>query len=187
MEIGETIYVHRRADWRRWLRAHFQTKAAIWLVLPHKNSDKASMVYNDAVEEALCFGWIDSIKKKLAVDAAVQRYTPRRSRSAYSQPNKERLRWLLEKGRVHSSVRAAAQRAVQPPFVFPADIVDQIKRDSAAWTWFRRQSGPYRRIRIAWVDSARERPEVFRRRLANLTRASAAGRALGYGGIEKYF
>ena len=77
MEIGETIYVHRRADWRRWLRAHFQTKAEIWLVLPHKNSDKASIVYNDAVEEALCFGWIDSIKKKLAVDAAVQRYTPR--------------------------------------------------------------------------------------------------------------
>ena len=76
MEIGETIYVHRRADWRRWLRAHFQTKAEIWLVLPHKNSDKASIVYNDAVEEALCFGWIDSIKKKLAVDAAVRSGRP---------------------------------------------------------------------------------------------------------------
>ena len=187
MDIGETLYVHRRADWRRWLRANFRAKPEIWLVLPHKASDKPSILYNDAVEEALCFGWIDSIKKKLSVDEAVQRYTPRRSRSPYSQPNRERLEWLLRYGRVHSTVRKEAETVVREPFVFPPDILRAIRRNKAAWGLFERQTGPYRRIRVAWVEGARKRPEEFQRRLARLVKACTAGRALGYGGIEKYF
>ena len=108
MEIGETIYVHRRADWRRWLRAHFQTKAEIWLVLPHKNSDKASIVYNDAVEEALCFGWIDSIKKKLAVDAARTAIPPRAGRGV---PTRSQTR--SDSG--GCSRRVASTRLFEPP------------------------------------------------------------------------
>ena len=187
MDIGETLYVHRRADWRRWLRANFRTKPEIWLVLPHKASDKPSVLYNDAVEEALCFGWIDSIKKKLTPDEAVQRYTPRRPRSPYSQPNRERLEWLLRNGRVHSTVRKEAEAVLREPFVFPAEILRAIRRDKAAWVWFEHQTGPYRRIRVAWVEGARKRPEEFHKRLGSLVKACAAGKALGYGGIDKYF
>ena len=187
MDIGDTLYVHRRADWRRWLRANFRTKAEIWLVLPHKASDKPCIGYNDAVEEALCFGWIDGIKKKLMIDEAVQRYTPRRSRSRYSQPNRERLKWLLRHGRVHSTVRGEAEAVVRQPFVFPQDILRTIRRDRASWAWFKRQTGPYRRIRVAWVDGARSHPVEFRKRLDSLVKANAARKVLGHGGIEKYF
>lgn len=187
MDVGQTLYVHRRAAWRRWLRANFRTNTEIWLVLPNKASGRPSLVYNDAVEEALCFGWIDSIKKKLSADEAVQRYSPRRPNRPYSQPNRERLRWLLEQGRVHPSLRAEARAVVDQPFVFPPDILEAIRRDPAAWRWFRRQTGPYRRIRVAWVDVARRHPDVFQQRLQSLVTACQARRQLAYGGIEKYF
>jgi uncharacterized protein YdeI (YjbR/CyaY-like superfamily) len=179
VNVGETLYVHRRADWRRWLRANFRRKTEIWLVLPHKASGRPGLVYKDAVEEALCFGWIDGLKKKGGVDEAVQRFTPRRPRSPFSQPNRERLRRLLEERRVHPSIRAAAEAVVRQPFVFPEDVLGAIRRNKIAWAWFRRQSAPYRRIRVAWVDAARRRPDEFRKRLRNLVRASATGEILG--------
>ena len=189
MEIGETLYVHRRADWRRWLQKHFRKMPDIWLVLPNKASGRPSLLYNDAVEEALCVGWIDSIKKTLGADEAVQRYSPRRSRSPYSQQNVERLRWLLKNDLVHANVRAAAEDAVARPFVFPRDIMAALKKDPEAWKWFQRQSGPYQRIRIWWVDAARStaHPEVFPQRLNALIEACKAKKLVGYGGIEKYF
>jgi uncharacterized protein YdeI (YjbR/CyaY-like superfamily) len=187
MEIGETLYVHRRADWRKWLQRHFRTHADIWLVLPHKASGRPSLLYNAAVEEALCVGWIDSIKKKLGPDEAVQRYSPRRARSPYSQQNIERLRWLLDQKLVHASVRAAAEEAVSQPFVFPKDIMAALKRHPEAWRWFQRQSAPYRRIRVWWVDAARSHPDAFRQRLGSLIDACKAKTIVGYGGIEKYF
>lgn len=187
MDIGEVLYVHERRAWRQWLWAHFQTKHEIWLVLPHKASGRPSLLYNDAVEEALCVGWIDSIKKKLRPDEAVQRYTPRRGGSAYSQPNKERLMWLLRHDLVHRDVRAAAEEIVRPRFVFPPDILKAIQRSDEAWRWFRRQTGPYRRIRVAYVEGVRNRPEEFDKRLAALVKACQARKRIGYGGIEKYY
>ena len=187
MEIGETLYVHRRRDWRRWLRAHFRTKREVWLVLPHKTAERASLAYSDAVEEALCVGWIDSIKKRHSADAAVQRYSPRRAKSPYSQLNRERLRWLLAHGLVHPRLRAEAEAVAEEPFVFPSDILAAIRRSRRGWRWFQQQSGPYRRIRVAWVDIARVRPEVFEQRLDDLVAACRAEKHLGYGGIEKYY
>ena len=92
MEIGKTLYVDTREAWRAWLAANFQTAAEIWLVNPNKASGRPRLLYNDAVEEALCFGWIDSTVKKLDAETAAQRYTPRNPKSSYSQMNKERLR-----------------------------------------------------------------------------------------------
>ena len=109
MEIGETLYVVDRKPWREWLEANFETARDIWLIYPNKASGQPRILYNDAVEEALCFGWIDSIIKKLDNLRTVQRFTPRNPKSGYSQQNKERLRWLADEGLLHPSVRESVE------------------------------------------------------------------------------
>ena len=187
MEIGETLYVTERGRWREWLEANFETAREIWLLYPNKATGKPRIPYNDAVEEALCFGWIDSIIKKAREGTAAQRFTPRNPKSGYSQPNKERLRWLDERGMIHPTVQEAARRALAEPFVFPDDVVDAIRADADAWRNYNAFSESYRRIRVAYVDAARIRPEEFDRRLASLIRATAKGRMLGTVGMEKYY
>ncbi len=104
MEITSTLTVATRAAWREWLTNHYTTEKEIWLVYPHKQTGKARLTYNDAVEEALCFGWIDSTVKRLDDDHSAQRFTPRNPKSPYSQPNQERLRWLVERDLVMPDV-----------------------------------------------------------------------------------
>ena len=87
-EVTRTLYVHRVADWRAWLRKHHKTSREIWLIFYRKSSDKPSISYNDWVDEALCFGWIDSVQKKIDNDRLAQRFTPRRPGSKTSKMNK---------------------------------------------------------------------------------------------------
>lgn len=88
-------YFENREDWRKWLMDNFETEDEIWFVFPLKSSGEKSIAYNDAVEEALCFEWIDSTIKPLDKEHRIQRFTPRKPKSTYSQANKERLKWLL--------------------------------------------------------------------------------------------
>ncbi|HEV8660354.1 MAG TPA: hypothetical protein VGS96_17240, partial [Thermoanaerobaculia bacterium] len=92
---GRTLYVHRVSDWRAWLRKHHKTAREIWLVYYRKSSGKPRISYNDAVHEAIAFGWIDSTVKKLDVDRFAQRFTPRRPGSKASEMNKARARRLV--------------------------------------------------------------------------------------------
>ncbi len=130
MEIGETLYVFEREPWREWLEANFDTAREIWLVYPNKASGEPRILYNDAVEEALCFGWIDSIIKKLDSLRAVQRFTPRKPRSGYSQQNKERLRWLAAQGLLHPSVRESVEDVLKEELCFPPTFCKRSGRTS---------------------------------------------------------
>ena len=94
-------YFENREDWRKWLMDNFETEDEIWFVFPLKSSGEKSIAYNDAVEEALCFEWIDSTIKPLDKEHRIQRFTPRKPKSTYSQANKERLKWLLENKMIH--------------------------------------------------------------------------------------
>ena len=187
MDIGETLYVYDRKPWRTWLEANFQTAGEIWLVYPNKASGEPCILYNDAVEEALCFGWIDSIIKKLDEMHAVQRFTPRNRRSGYSQQNRERLRRLADHGLLHPSVRESVGDVLREEFVFPEDILAAVRANGAAWEHFQGFSPAYQRIRVAYIDTARSRPEEFTRRLQSFLKATERGKQLGHGGIEKYF
>ena len=109
MDIGETLYVTDRTYWREWLEANFDTKQEVWLVYPNKAAGEPRILYNDAVKEALCFGWIDSIIKKLNEVRAAQRFTPRKAGSGYSQPTRERLSWLASEGLLHPSIRGSGR------------------------------------------------------------------------------
>jgi uncharacterized protein YdeI (YjbR/CyaY-like superfamily) len=188
MEIGETLYVTEREDWRAWLEEHFEDRDEIWLVMPKKASAKPAIEYNAAVEEALCFGWIDSTRKALDEDSSAQRFSPRRPGSGYSQPNKERLAWLAARGRIHASMQAAAEAVLAEAFDFPDDIIAAIRANPDAWVHYQDFPAGYQRIRIAYIDGARQRPEEFEKRLNNFIEKSAQGQMIrGYGGIDKYY
>ncbi|MBQ9827303.1 MAG: YdeI/OmpD-associated family protein [Lachnospiraceae bacterium] len=188
MEIKETFYTSDRNVWRRFLEEHFETAEEIWLIYPIKGSGEESITYNDAVEEALCFGWIDSTIKHTDEFHRAQRFTPRRKDSPYSQPNIERLIWLDERGLIHPKVRESVLPVIQKPFVFPEDIIGALKQDETVWENYTNFSEPYRRIRVAYIDAARDRPEEFQKRLGNFVEKTRKNKLItGYGGIEKYY
>ena len=188
METGTLFYTGERREWREWLAAHFQTEQEIWFVYPMKGADEAGLSYNDAVEEALCFGWIDSTVKRIDPLHRAQRFTPRRPGSPYSRPNIERLIWLDAQGLIHPEVRAAAADVIDAAYVFPEDILEAIRSDPAAWEHFEAFSEPYRRIRVAYIDAARGRPEEFRKRLESFLRKTRENKLIvGYGGVDKYY
>ena len=144
--------------------------------------------YNDAVEEALCFGWIDSTSRRVDEYHRAQRFTPRRAGSAYSQPNIERLLWLNERDLIHPEVRESILPLLRAPFVFPEDILEALRRDETVWENYRRFSEPYRRIRIAYIEAARRRPAEFEKRLSSFIEKTRRNKLIvGYGGIDKYY
>ena len=100
MEIGETLYVTDRTDFRRWLEQNHAGKKEIWLVQYKKATQKASLPYVDAVEEAICFGWIDGFEKTLDAERYATRFSPRRPRSNWTETNKERARRMIANGKM---------------------------------------------------------------------------------------
>ena len=155
---------------------------------PKAVTGKPRISYNDAVEEALCFGWIDSTVRSLDDEHTMQRFTPRKPGSTFSQPNIERLKWLDHHDLIHPEIRPSVLPVIHRAFVFPGDILDAIRADPPAWEFYQTLPDGYRRIRIAYVDAARKRPEEFDKRLAHFIRQSGQHKLIrGYGGIDKYY
>ena len=141
-----------------------------------------------AVEEALCFEWIDSTIKPLDKEHRIQRFTPRKPKSTYSQANKERLKWLLANKMIHPEFEDKIRTVLSDPFIFPNDIMDRLKEDEIAWRNYRHFSDAYKRIRIAYIEAARKRPEEFEKRLNNfICKVKENKMITGFGGIEKYY
>ena len=182
------FYTSERDIWRKWLAEHFETESEIWFVFPMKKSGDKALSYNDAVEEALCFGWIDSTIKHIDPTHRAQRFTPRKKGSSYSRPNIERLIWLDERGMLHPSIRDDVLPIIRASYVFPNDILDAIKADTVAWENYEKLSELYKRIRIAYIDAARKRPDEFKKRLASFINKTRNGKLIvGFGGIDKYY
>ena len=183
--MPNTLYLATREAWRAWLEANYDKKTEVWLVSYRKATGRPSIAYNAAVEEALCFGWIDSTRKGIDEARFAQRYTPRRARSPYSQTNKERLARLIEAQRVIPPVLEKV-RGIGVDYDIPKDIVAALKADKRAWAFFRSTSPSYQRIRAAYVDTARLRPAEFDKRLKRLVEMSAKGKQFGYGIADFY-
>ena len=177
-----------RAEWRRWLQDNFDRASEVWFVFPLKSANERGIPYNDAVEEALCFGWIDSTVRALGENHKMQRFSPRKHGSGYSQANKERLRRLADKGMIQPCVTERVLPILNEEFVYPKDIIDAVKANASAWENFRQFSDSYKRIRIAYIDAARKRPDEFQRRLKSFIDKTQKGVLIrGYGGIEEYY
>ena len=122
MNLGELLYVTNRKQWRTWLSKHHKTKKEIWLVYYKKASGKPRIPYNDAVEEALCYGWIDSTNKKIDDESRRSGYSPRRKGSPVSPMNKERIRRLIAKKKMTKAGLASIEH----------HLVEDLKKTSAS-------------------------------------------------------
>jgi uncharacterized protein YdeI (YjbR/CyaY-like superfamily) len=179
MEITETFYARDRDEWRAWLAANHDTAAEIWLVYPKKATGEPRVAYEDAVEEALCYGWIDGIAKSLDDGRTAQRFTPRRKRSNWSELNRERARRLIAEGKMEPPGFATLPDLEPGELVIPDDIRAALEAEPGAWENFQTFPDYYRRVRVGYVEEVRKNTEAFRQRLANLVRRTAKGERFG--------
>jgi len=148
VKVGKTLYVKNRREWRRWLAQHHKSAREIWLIYYKKDSGKLRIPYNHAVEEALCYGWIDGIGKSIDAKKYAQRYSPRKKTSRLSDMNRERVRRLIRSGRMTKAGMAAIEHTGKGPAKLPADILKRLKQDATTWKNFQRFPPSYKRIRI---------------------------------------
>ncbi len=184
MEITKTLYVTNRKDWRTWLAENYDKEKEIWVIYYKKASGKPRIPYNDAVEEALCYGWIDSTIKKIDEERFAQRFSPRNKRSILSEMNRQRLRKLISEKKMTKAGLDAVSHAFNPEeekFLIPEDILENIKADKQAWENFQNLPESYKRIRIAYIEHSRKRGEKeFKKRLDNFIKLTSKNKKFGY-------
>jgi uncharacterized protein YdeI (YjbR/CyaY-like superfamily) len=188
VKITEVFYAPGRRAWRAWLSRNHRRASDVWLVYYKKGSGKPRIPYNDAVEEALCYGWIDSTLKTLDHQRFAQRFSPRRPGSALSETNKERVRRLIRSWKMtRAGLKSIARHLVAGKdgrprlkrFRPPADILAEIKGDPAAWRNFARFPASYKAIRVGWIDAARHRPAIYHQRLRYFVKMTAENKRFG--------
>lgn len=179
MNIGKTFYAKNRGEWRNWLEKNHSKELEIWLIYFTKDSGKKFVDYDSAVEEALCFGWIDSTIKKLEEDSRVQRFSPRNPKSNWSETNKERVRRLIKKGKMTNPGLDLVPDLSVESFKIPADILKELKKDSDTWKYFEQFPDSYKRIRIGFIEMGRNRPDVFKQRLGYFLKMTKRGKRYG--------
>lgn len=182
MDITETFYAADRTAWRQWLADHHASAREIWLIMYSQQSGKPTVAYLEAVEEALCFGWIDGIAKKIDNERRAQRFTPRRSKSHWTQLNIERARRLIEAGLMTEAGRAILPDLSPDAFQIPADILAALQADPVIWANFQGFPPVYQRIRIGYIDEMRKQPAEFKKRLENFLKKTAENKR--FGGME---
>lgn len=179
MKLGETLYVTNRKAWRAWLAKNHANAKEIWLIYFKKHSGRQRIPYNDAVEEALCHGWIDSIVKRVDDDRTAQRFSPRRPKSFLSETNKERARRLIKAKKMTGVGLEKIQSQLDEKYVHAKDIMAALKKDAATWKNFQAFPESYKRIRVGWIDASRHRPEIFRQRLRYFLKMTAQNKRFG--------
>jgi len=183
-DVVKTLEVRTRRQWRKWLETRHASESAIWLVFYKRHAGVKGLSYDDAVEEALCFGWIDSVVRRIDEARYTRKFTPRRADSAWSTANRRRyvdlaLRGLLAAPGLNRAPTSKSGDAPRPSVAnLPAYIEQGLKGDARAWTTFGELAPSHRRAYIGWIDSAK-REETRQRRLREALRLLAAGGKLG--------
>jgi len=188
VENGRRSFRNREA-WRAWLAENHATAESLWLVFHKKHTGKAGLTYDEAVEEALCFGWIDGILKRIDDEKHMNRFCPRRKNSIWSERNKQRVRRMIEAGRMTEAglvkIREAKEngqwdRAAEREDVaiVPAELTAALAKDERARLNFEKLAASYRRQFIYWVGTAK-REETRRKRVIEAVRMLRANKRLG--------
>ena len=179
----KTLDLRSRARWRAWLEANHGSVTEIWLVFHKPHTGKTSIDYEDSVEEALCFGWVDSLIRRLDEDRYARKFTPRKSDSTWSDSNRKRyakveaLGLLAPAGRERAPTGNRYRRPKRSSAV-PAYIEKAFKADPRAWAMFERLTPRERTLYVGWIENAK-REETKARRIQRSVRQLAAGKKLG--------
>ena len=181
----DVTFFESASDLRRWLEAHHDSSDELWIGFHRAASGRPSVTYKQAVDEALCFGWIDGVRYRLDDTSFAQRYTPRRKGSSWSSVNVRRATELIEEGRMRPAGKAAFEaRTAEKTAIysyerehatFEPHQLERFRADEAAWAFFEAQPPSYRRTVTYWVTSAK-RPDTRERRFGRLLEASRAAR-----------
>jgi uncharacterized protein YdeI (YjbR/CyaY-like superfamily) len=164
MEIENLIVAKSRDDLRSWLEENAKTKKSCWvLVSMTPNPDR--LLYLDAVEEALCYGWIDGVKKKITETELAQRLSPRGKKSSWTELNKERVRRLEKLGLMKDEGRRVLPDMDHTSFRIDEEIERRLKEEKHIYDNFMSFPDLYRRVRIDTIQSYKNQPELFRSRL----------------------
>jgi uncharacterized protein YdeI (YjbR/CyaY-like superfamily) len=180
----KTLEIATRRQWRRWLEAHHDCEPEIWLVFHKKHTGQKAIEYRDALEEALCFGWVDSLVKRLDDDRFARKFTPRKADSRWSTVNRKLYADLLARGLVappglERPPTAKSGDAPRPDLAtLPSHIEKGLKTNPRAWAFFEKLALSYRRQCVAWIESAK-REETKQKRLREVIELMAAGKKLG--------
>ncbi len=174
-----------RHAWREWLATHHETSLGVWLVTFKKTSGKSRMNYEDAVEEALCFGWVDSTANRVDESRSMLLYTPRKPGSGWSRPNKKRIDWLIASALMMPAGQAKIDAAkadgswqildAVEDLIVPDDLSAALASSPAARQGFERLPKSIQKPLLQWVYTAK-RPETRARRIAEIVDASVDGR-----------
>lgn len=179
----ELLDVRTRRQWRAWLAKHHASSPGVWFVLHKRHTNVKSVPYEAFVREALCFGWIDSLVKRLDADRYAIKVTPRKPASNWSAINRRRWKELEESGALAPPGRAAAptDKTYDPkPKIpqLPGYVRKALKTNTKAWAFFQALAPGYRRHFVAWIHTAKQ-PETRERRLRESIGLLAAGKRLG--------
>jgi len=183
--MEKTMLAETADQWRSWLSANHGTSDEIWLVFWKRHTGRLSIEYDDALDEALCFGWIDGLIKSIDEDSYMRRFSPRQKNSPWSPINRERALELLRTGRMTdagmNAIKAARENGTwytEPRRIdMPQELEDELDGNPAAALFFAELAPSYRKHYMGWVDEAR-RPETRRQRAREACSLLAKGMKL---------
>lgn len=178
----ETLYCKNRDDWRTWLEQNYATVKEIWLIYYKKHTKKPTVVYNDALEEALCFGWIDSTVKSIDHETYMQKYTPRNNKSKWSLVNKNRVKKLIQEKKMTSAglekIEIAKKNgewenaySSKNKLDIPKQLLSALKSNPDAFNNFFNFSPSNQKNYIGWVLSAKREETIQKRIIAVVERS----------------
>jgi uncharacterized protein YdeI (YjbR/CyaY-like superfamily) len=176
-----------QADFRKWLEKHHETTNELWVGFHKKGSGKPSITWPQAVDEALCFGWIDGIRKSIDDTSYMIRFTPRKKTSTWSAVNIKRAKELIDLGLMRpAGVRAFEKRSEEKSAIYsyerknatlPGPYERRLRANKTAWSFFQSQAPSYQKAAIWWIISAKK-DETKLRRLASLIEDSEKGKTI---------
>ena len=180
MEVHPLLTVKNRQEWRQWLGKHHANTSACWIAVKRgKPKNDGAFYYLDAVEEALCFGWIDSTTKKLPNGATVQRFSPRRRNGVWSELNKARVRRLERLGYMTDGGRAVLPDMDPNNFIIDPMILHALHADAVVWKNFQNFPPLYQRVRIDTLQRRKKYDAAFYNGLKKLVENTRNGLMYG--------
>ena len=185
MEKTKTLSAKDREAWRTWLEKNGARDKKVWLVFYKKHTGRSTFSYEEAVEEAVCFGWIDGVLQRVDDERYAQKFTPRAEKTVWSETNVRRAEKMIGERRMTEAGLAKYRGAtVRAPLAsragpgLPPKLLKLLKAESKAYSFFQKLAPSQQRLYLAWVTSAKK-DETRRRRLAEMISRLARGQKLG--------
>jgi uncharacterized protein YdeI (YjbR/CyaY-like superfamily) len=188
MDMKHTFYAANRDEWRAWLESHYSSETEVWLIYYRANSGVSSIPYEDSVEEALCFGWVDNLIQRIDEQCYGRKFTPRQPNSPWSESNRRRVARLVQQGRMTEAGLSKipfpippVDNSPLPPRKIPAlspELQQELQTHPLAWAFFQKLPPSHRRQYSGWVMDAKKE-ETRQKRLKEVIDKLEQGKTLG--------